>query len=477
MTTKVSFLKTLVSSACVAMACQAGVVHAVASATDSPSAELVARGQYLAAAGDCAACHTAPGGKLMGGGLAVESPFGTIYSSNISPSKSDGIGSYSEAEFARALREGVRADGTHLYPAMPYTSYAGISDEDVKALYAYFMHGVQPVDAAPPATHLAFPFNQRWLMGGWNLLFAGDASGAPVSGKSEAWNRGQYLVQTLGHCDACHTPRNFAMGEKRSLGLSGGSVGAWRAPNITSDPVSGIGGWSHEELVQYLRTGAVAGKAQAAGDMAEVVGRSTQYLSDTDLMAIATYLKDAQAVRNPDDKVPAYSYEGSGQDYEPALRAQNPGIGFNSPGPGYVSLTSGAQLYSANCASCHQSHGDGTADHAFPALTHNSVLGHDNADNLVMVMLGGLHIETQGSERQMPGFADDLNDEQIAALATFVMKQYGNPDVTVSAERVAQLRKGGAIPVTDAWPVGVGFAVSLLVLAAIVWGVRRKRAR
>lgn len=474
--TNVSLFKALFSAALLAVMCQTGMAQTVASATNTVSPELVARGQYLAKAGDCAACHTAPGGAPMAGGLAVASPFGPIYSSNISPSKTQGIGSYSEAQFARALREGVRADGTHLYPAMPYTSYAGITDDDVKALYAYFMHGVEPVDIAPPATHLQFPFDQRWLLGGWNLLFASAEPGAPVSGKSAVWNRGRYLVQTLGHCDACHTPRNVAMGEKPGLVLSGGSVGAWRAPNITSDPVSGIGGWSHDELVQYLRTGAAAGKGQAAGEMAAVVGDSMQYLSDADLSAVATYLKDSPAVRDPADTVPAYGYGGSGQDYEAALRAHNPGIGFDRAGPGYVALTTGAQLYSANCASCHQSHGNGTADGAFPSLAHNSVLGRDNADNLVMVILDGLHISTQDSERQMPGFADEMTDEQVAALATFVMKQYGNPEVAMSAERVAQLRKGGDDPLAAVWPVAVGVAVVLLGLA-VGYGFLRRRRR
>ncbi|WP_322013765.1 cytochrome c [Paraburkholderia sp. J12] len=472
-------LKAGFASAVLAVACHAGAVSAADVATDPAQAALIARGAYLAKAGDCAACHTAPGGKPMAGGLPIDSPFGKIYSSNITPSKSNGIGGYSEAQFARALRDGVRADGTHLYPAMPYPSYAGITDDDVKALYAYFMQDVQPVDAAAPPTQLKFPFDQRWLMAGWNLLFAGGQPGAPVEGKSAQWNRGRYLVQTLGHCDSCHAPRNFAMGEKLSLGLSGGQVGPWQAPNITSDPVSGIGGWSHGELVQYLRTGAVAGKGQAAGGMAEAIGKSLQYLSDDDLSAIATYLKESDPVRNPDDVRAAYDYGGSGENYEPALRAGNPGIGFNQPGPGYVALTTGAQLYSANCASCHQSSGGGTPDDAFPSLTHNTVLGRNNADNLVMVILEGLHIDTQDNDRQMPGFADDLNDQQIATLATFVMKQYGNPDVTVTPDRVALLRNGGPNPSAALLPAG---AIGLLVLVLVVFGGfrlarRRRRAR
>lgn len=417
----------------------------------------------------------------MGGGLPIASPFGEIFSSNISPSKTYGIGDYSEEQFARAVRQGLRADGTHLYPAMPYTSYAGITDDDMKALYAYFMQGVAPVDVQAPVTQLKFPFNQRWLMAGWNLLFAGGKTVTPMDGKSLEWNRGRYLVTTLGHCDSCHTPRNLAMGEKTGRGLSGGQIGPWQAPNITSDPISGIGGWTHDEIVQYLRTGIVVGKGQAAGGMAEAVQDSLQYLSAGDLSAIATYLKNTPPVRNTKDTQPAFSYAGAsaGEGYEAPLRAANQGIGFDTPGLGYPALRTGAQLYSGNCASCHQVKGQGTPDDAFPSLTHNSVLGRDNADNLVMVILGGLHINTQGDERLMPGFADELSDEQIAALATFVMKNYGNPNVTVTAGHVATLRKGGSDPAAALLPVAVAGMVAMVVLLMLlaVWRVRRKRIR
>ncbi|GAB2569430.1 cytochrome c [Dyella jejuensis] len=454
----------------------AATARAAETTAHSSSNDLVARGEYLAKAGDCAACHTAPGGEAMAGGLPIDSPFGQIYSSNITPSRTHGIGDYSQAQFARAVREGVRADGTHLYPAMPYPSYAGITDDDMKALYAYFTQGIEPVDKAPPATQLPFPFNQRWLMGGWNLLFAGGKPGAPINGKNAAWNRGRYLVETLGHCDACHTPRNAAMGEKTSLGLSGGQIGPWQAPNITSDPISGIGAWSHQELVQYLRTGSVAGKGQAAGGMAEAIEKSLQYLSDDDLSAIAIYLKDSTPVRNPKDVRPAFQYAGNGEGYEAGLRGHNPGIGLDQPGPGYLALTTGAQLYSGYCASCHQTRGEGTPDAAFPSLTHNSVLGRGNADNLVMVILGGAHIDTQGNEQLMPGFADELDDKQVATLANFVMQHYGNPDAAVTADHVAMLRRGGPNPAAALLPAMIAAAVLLaFVLAWLARFVARRK--
>lgn len=484
MTKNTSFLKALFGSLMLSAASHTVMAAPTSAATATPpfTHEQIVRGEYLSKAADCAACHTAPDGKPMAGGLPIDSPFGQIYASNITPSKIGGIGGYSEAEFARAVRSGVRADGTRLYPAMPYPSYAGLTDDDVSALYAYFTQGVEPVDTSPHATRLMFPFNQRWLMAGWNVLFADRKPGEPVEGKSATWNRGRYLVETLGHCDSCHTPRNFAMGEKAELGLSGGQVGSWQAPNITSDSISGIGGWTHAELVQYLRTGSVAGKAYAAGGMAEVIGKSLQYLSDDDISAIATYLKESQPVRNPKDTRPAFTYDGREDDVEGELRADNPGIGFAKPGPGYEPLTTGAQLYSGNCASCHQTDGGGTSDHAFAALSNNSVLGRDNADNLVMVILDGVHLDTQGNDRQMPGFADDLTDEQIAALASFVMKQYGNPAVEVTADRVSSLRKSGetgrekplasfAVPVASALIV----LIVLMLLAVLVWPFPRRR--
>ncbi|MGV2290077.1 cytochrome c [Trinickia sp. YCB016] len=455
--------------------------HAVAAHAQGASpaeTDLIARGRYLATAADCAACHTAPSGKPMAGGLPIDSPFGKIFASNITPSKAHGIGNYTEAQFARAVREGVDANGTRLYPAMPYPSYAGISDGDIKALYAYFMKDVEPVDVDAPQTKLAFPFDQRWLMMGWNLLFVEGKRLEPVAGQSEAWNRGRYLVNTLGHCSACHTPRNFAMAEKPGLALSGGQVGGWRPPNITSDPISGIGGWTKEEIVQYLRTGEVLGKAQAAGGMADAVQHSLQYLTDEDLGAIATYLKTTKPIRNPGDTQPAFTYRGSGTGYEAALRADNQGIGFNKSGLGYPSLTTGAQLYSGNCASCHQTSGGGTGDDAFPGLTHNSALGRDNADNLVMVILNGVQLNAANNDRLMPGFADELTDEQVAKIATFVMSEYGNPRVQVTAERVATLRAGGDNPAGALrLAMAAGALIVVLIVIGAIWRLRCRRAQ
>jgi fructose 5-dehydrogenase cytochrome subunit len=446
--------------------CSGLLLSVVFSHAFADDGQLIERGRYLATAADCAGCHNAPKGEPFAGGLGIDSPFGQIYASNITPSKTYGIGDYTEAQFARAVREGVDANGRHLYPAMPYPAYAGIADADIKALYTYFMKGVKPVDAATPETHLPFPFNQRMAMIGWNALFARNQPVPDDASKSAEWNRGRYLVNVLGHCGACHTPRNIAFAEQSGSPLSGGRLGGWRTPNITSDEVSGIGGWSESELVEYMRTGRVASKAQAAGPMAEAIEKSLQFLSDADLRAIATYLKQTPPHADPQTKKPAYTFEGKPSGgYEAELRATHQGIGAGLSTPGYPKLTSGAQLYSGNCASCHQPSGDGTHDGAFPSLTRNSALGRDNADNLVMVVLNGLHIRTGGDERLMPGFADELSDQQIAQLASFVMSEYGNPDVHVDAARVKTLRAGGdsALPA-----MGQMLAIAAVVLLLIV---------
>lgn len=234
--------------------------QAASASNDDPAAsgdDVMARGAYLATASDCTACHTAPNGKSMAGGLAIASPVGDIIASNITPSRSDGIGNYSEQDFARALRKGVRADGANLYPAMPYTAYAHLSDEDIHALYVYFMNGVAPVDAPAGKTSLPFPMNLRVSMKLWNLLFLDDSIIEPDPDRSEAWNRGRYLVEGPAHCSTCHTPRGVLMQEKSDQWLAGARVGPWYAPNITPDVTSGIGSWSQQDLVTYLKTGKI----------------------------------------------------------------------------------------------------------------------------------------------------------------------------------------------------------------------------
>jgi mono/diheme cytochrome c family protein len=434
------------------------------------SANVVARGRYLATAADCTACHSMPGSKTpYAGGYAISSPLGAIYATNITPSKSHGIGKYSEAQFAAALRQGIRADGARLYPAMPYTSYTGLRDADVHALYAYFMQGVAPVDRAARRTVLPFPFNLRISMAFWNALFLKDARFVPDRKLSAQENRGAYLAGALEHCSACHSPRGFLMQEQTGKALSGGPLGAWFAPNITPHAVAGIGGWSQAEIVTYLKTGRVTGKAQAAGGMAEAVTNSLQHLSNDDLAAIAAFLKTVPPISEPKATRAAYTY-GAPLHAEAAQRGTN-----RSDRP------DGAALFSGLCASCHTASGAGTQDHAFPSLFNNSTVGAARSDNLVAVILGGVDRTVDGQHSFMPGFGagsyvQSLSDDQIAALATYVRANFG-PGGHVSASEVATARAGGpASPLLKLAPFSMA-AVIALVLASLGYLFIRRRKK
>ena len=435
-------------------------------APDTANTELIKRGEYLAGAGDCIACHTAPGGKPMAGGLQLPTPLGAIVSTNITPSKTYGIGNYTQAQFIDALRKGVRADGRRLYPAMPYTSYAKVTDDDAQALYAYFMHAVAPVDVAAPATNLPFPFNIRLSMAGWNLLFLDNKPFVPDAGKSAEWNRGAYLTRGLAHCSACHTPRNMLMAEDLSRELGGGDVGVWHAPNITSDANSGVGGWSEQELVDYMQLGHALGKAQAAGPMAEAVDNSLRHLSTDDLRAIAVYLKSVPAQRDAADTKPVYAWGAAGDDLNSIRGVVLPADPNQMTGP---------QLYDAHCATCHQARGEGSFDGGLPPLFHNTALGRSNTNNLVMVMLEGVQRHTASSEVLMPGFEKTLSDQQIAMLGNYLVKNFGNPKAVVTAEQVKTLRAGGeSSKLAMAAQAGIGVLI-IAIIAAIFGFIRRKR--
>lgn len=388
-------------------------------------------GKRLAVAADCVACHTAPGGKAFAGGYPLSSPMGVIYSTNITPSKTTGIGNYSNEQFARAVRDGVAADGTLLYPAMPYTSYAKMTDSDIAALYDYFMHEVQPVDAPTHKTTLDFPFSVRASMIGWNALFHSATRFTPDPARSAEVNRGDYLVNALAHCDTCHTPRNLLMAADNSKPLAGGALGSWYAPNITSDKVSGIGAWSSDEIVAYLRTGHVEGKAQAAGPMAEAVEHSLQYLGNDDLKAIAAYLKQTTAISSADGKA-RHEYGQAASD-ELTLRGGKP-----EDSPGW-------HIYSGTCANCHQPNGQGNK--AYPSLFHNTAT--TRSDNLIAAIVYGVHRTVDGVAIDMPAFGpealftDRLNDQQIADVSNYVLSRFGNAAQSVTAADVALTREGG----------------------------------
>jgi fructose 5-dehydrogenase cytochrome subunit len=453
-----------------------GIAHAQTANADQ--AAMIEQGRYLAVTGDCTACHTKPGGgKPFAGGYDIISPLGAIVATNITPSKVAGIGGYTEPQFARALRHGIRADGAHLYPAMPYTSYARMTDADVHALYVYFMNGVAPVDETPAQTRLPFPFNIRLLMLGWNMLFLDGRSFTLDTTRSAAWNRGAYLTNVMEHCSSCHTPRNLMMAEISSKLYAGGPVGTWYAPNITSDPVSGIGGWNDAELIQYLGTGVAHGKGQAAGGMAEAVQDSLQFLTQDDLAAIATYLKSIPPLRDPGDTQPAYAY-GRPANFEPGLR----GKAKQTSG---TPIRGGEALFSGYCASCHQPSGSGTPNQSYPALFHNTATGGSNADNMISAILFGVDREVGGHRLCMPrfdeiSFVQSLSNEQIAQIGSFVARQFGNPNLHITAADVAKIRAGGptsplALLANYAVPALVVFAAAMIALVILLLGWRHRR--
>jgi mono/diheme cytochrome c family protein len=457
---------------CFAAIAAAGICHAA----DPPgqTAAVIKRGEYLATGADCGACHTAPRGQPFAGGLPISTPLGTIYSTNITPSADFGIGRYTEEEFSRALRHGVRRDGANLYPAMPYTSYAKFTEEDAHALYLYFTQAVKPVEQRPPPTQLPFPMNIRASMIAWNLLFLDSATFVPDSHQSAEWNRGAYLVQGAAHCSTCHTPRGFLMQEQASRALSGAQVGPWYAPNITPDPISGIGSWTKEDLVAYLRTGHLSRKAQAAGSMGEAVEHSFQHLAAADLDAIATYVKSVTAVHDPADHVSRFA---AGKMFSELveLRGRH-GIKSDSE-----SDPSGAELFQGSCASCHSAEGQGSKDGYYPSLFWNSATGAKNAANLIAAILYGVNRTTSGGQAFMPGFggrptdANALSDRDIVALGNYVLTHYGSADTTITEQQVAETRRGGPSSPLLALARGGMAAAAVVVFLGIAFLIVRRR--
>lgn len=377
------------------------------------------RGQYLARAADCQACHTVPGGQAYGGGLAMKTVFGEIVSTNITPDPDHGIGRYSLKDFDRAVRHGVAKGGHHLYPAMPYPSFARVSDQDVADLYDYFLHRVTPVAISPPKTHLPFPFNLRWFLIFWNWLFAPHTPFSADLNHDAAWNRGAYLVETLGHCGACHTPRGLAFQEhgltpSSSRYLTGGTLEDWHAPSLRGDGRTGLGGWSEEELATFLGTGRAHG-TMAFGSMSQVVTDSTQYLTDSDRAAIAHYLKD----------LPPGPLAYAPPPYATQDRQEWPGAG----------------LYSQACASCHGIAGQGTG--RAPRLAGNPAVQSADPSSVVHILLKGGRAPDQPGTRPaiMPGFEPALNDREIAELATYVRQGWGNRAPSVSEAMVRDERR------------------------------------
>ncbi|NWB56651.1 cytochrome c [Pseudomonas sp. F8002] len=392
--------------------------------------DLVKQGEYLARAGDCVACHTAKGGKPFAGGLPMETPIGTIYSTNITPDKT-GLGDYSFEDFDQAVRHGVAKDGSTLYPAMPYPSYARVSESDMQALYAYFMKGVEPVAQVNKDSDIPWPLSMRWPLAGWRWMFAPKVEDYQAqAGADPVISRGAYLVEGLGHCGACHTPRALTMQEK-SLSASDGSaflsgsapLEGWIAKSLRGDHKDGLGSWSEDQLVQFLKTGR-SDRSAVFGGMSDVVVHSMQYMSEEDLTAIARYLKTLPAV-DPKDQPHQYDKQVAdalwkGDDSKP-----------------------GASVYIDNCAACHRTDGHGYT-RVFPALAGNPVLQTADATSLINIVLNGGTLpatHTAPSTFTMPAFAWRLSDQEVADVVSFVRGSWGNKGAPVKASDVANVRK------------------------------------
>jgi nicotinate dehydrogenase subunit B len=371
------------------------------------SAATIARGRQLAALGDCAVCHTAMNGAINAGGRALETPFGTIYSTNITPDPDTGIGAWSYPAFERAMRDGIHRDGRHLYPAFPYPHFAKATDADLQALYAYLM-AQTPVRGEGPTTKLAFPFNLRPLLAGWNALFhQGNAFEADAT-QSANWNRGAYLVEGLGHCGACHSPRNAFGAEKANAYLAGGFAEGWEAPPLTSLSHAPIP-WSEDELFAYLRSGESRFHGVAAGPMAPVV-KELAGLPDQDIRAMAVYLGsfNEPAISQPDQDALADKLES-----------------LTSTRVVGASAT-GARIYEGACAVCHRV-GGAPLFGSRPSLALNSNLHSAVPDNLVQVILHGIASPVSSDLGYMPGFKDSLSTDQVTELVSYLRQQFA-PD-------------------------------------------------
>ncbi|SEG67445.1 Cytochrome c [Methylobacterium sp. 190mf] len=392
---------------------------------------LIEAGRYVATASDCVACHTAPGGKPFAGGLPMETPIGRIFSTNITPDRETGIGAYGLDDFDRAIRHGIVPGGTTLFPAMPYPSYARLTDEDVRALYAFFMQGVEPVREARRANEITWPLSIRWPLALWRKAFArsGEAAFDPGRYANPQVARGAYLVQAAGHCGACHTPRALTLQEKAldetdQAYLSGGQVvDGWFAVSLRGEHSTGLGRWSADDIVQTLRGGRNRGHAVVGGPMNDVVVHSTQHLDAADLQAIAIYLKTLAAGPT------TATYAPDGSTARDLARGHEAGRG--------------AELYVDNCAACHRTDGLGVSG-AFPTIAGNPTVHSADPVSLIRLILDGsvmASTHAAPSNLGMPGFGWRLSDEEVAHLATFVRQSWGNAAGPVSASFASNVRR------------------------------------
>nr|WP_297460555.1 cytochrome c [uncultured Halomonas sp.] len=394
---------------------------------DENSFNQIQRGRYLTTVGDCTACHTAPNGEYMAGGRPVPTPFGTIYSANLTPDVQTGLGAWNSDQFVRAMREGINAEGNHLYPAFPYPYFTKTTREDLMAIWSY-LQTIEPVSNAEAPTELIGPLDWRQLMTGWKMLFFEPGVYEPNPKKSAQWNRGAYLVEGLGHCGACHTPRNFFGGANKSAPYTGSELQQWHAPDLTADPVTGLGDWTKEDIVEYLKTG-TNGEQFAGGLMQEVIENSTQHMTRDDLEAIAIYLKDL-----PDERQAASSEEEEEEEEQPADESEQ-----DAQSEGDL----GRALYVDNCTGCHRYNGKGMQD-VFPELAGSPIVQANDPTSLIHVVLRGAsepNTETRPNRLSMPPFDWKLDDDQIAAVLSYIRSAWGNDAPPVDSETVEEVRE------------------------------------
>lgn len=397
-----------------------GAAAAPAPAQDGKAnAALIAKGQYLARAGDCVACHTTPEGKLFAGGRAMPTPFGTLYTSNITPDPETGIGKWTADQFYGTMHAGRFPDGGLLYPAMPFGSYTKVTQQDSDAIFAY-LRSIPPVRQPDRPHELKFPYNNRSLILGWRTLFFSEGTYKPDPKQSAEWNRGAYLVEGLGHCGMCHTAINALGGSSESQAFEGGLIPMqqWYAPSLTSNRETGLGEWSLEDVTDLLKTG-VSKQGAVYGPMAEVVYDSLQYLTDEDTRAMAVYLKSlAQGGLPP--------HETSG-----VPRAESS-----------LLLAFGKTVYERRCASCHGANGEGAPPNYPPLAGNQSIQMSSSVNAIRMVLNGGYPPGTAGNPKPygMPPFAQALSDDEIAGVVTYIRTSWGNRGSAVTAADANNLR-------------------------------------
>ena len=391
---------------------------------DLKNADVVKRGEYLARAADCFACHTVSRDRLFAGGLALPLPFGTLYSTNITPDKDTGIGDYTDQDFLNAVQRGIRRDGARLYPAMPFPSYTLMTDANVLAIKAY-LFSVPAVHAENLPNTLSFPFNQRWLMTFWSAFFNENARFRPNTAQSAEWNRGAYVAEALAHCGECHTPRNFALALDNRNKFSGAVFG-WYAFNITSDKESGIGAWSDDELRNYLSTGHASGRGTAAGPMGEAVDQSLSVMAPADISALVTYVRSVPPIASAD------------------LTAKLAPPAPASPKEGNATAEAvGKRIFEGACVHCHDWTGVSQIS-PFATIAGARGVNDRTATNVVQIVISGTKRNTPDGVVSMPAFGSAYSDSEIAAVANYVTARFGSAPSKLTDKDVAELRSQAA---------------------------------